>query len=128
MVKRTAVCMFAAGLMGLSLAGVAYAARSGHGGHFAGGFHGGPHHFAGGHFHGRVFIGGAVFAPFYYPPPYYDPYYYYYPPPVQYIEPYPAAPAPQPSYWYYCPGSATYYPYVQQCPGGWQTVPAQPPS
>jgi hypothetical protein len=31
------------------------------------------------------------------------------------------SPPPQP-YWYYCEASRTYYPYVQQCPGGWLTV------
>jgi hypothetical protein len=38
---------------------------------------------------------------------------------VQYIEPYP---------WFYCPEAGAYYPYVQQCPGGWQQVAPQPPS
>ena len=26
------------------------------------------------------------------------------------------------NYWYYCQDPPGYYPYVQQCPGGWQTV------
>jgi hypothetical protein len=30
--------------------------------------------------------------------------------------------------WYYCPDSRAYYPYVRKCPGGWETVPAVPPS
>ncbi len=30
-------------------------------------------------------------------------------------------------YWYYCQDPQGYYPYVQQCPGGWQTV-VPPPS
>ena len=29
--------------------------------------------------------------------------------------------------WHFCPESNGYYPYVQQCPGGWQRVPARPP-
>jgi hypothetical protein len=37
-----------------------------------------------------------------------------------------AAPAPQQD-WYYCPNSNAYYPYVRECPGGWQRVPSQPP-
>ena len=37
-----------------------------------------------------------------------------------------AAPAPQHD-WYFCPNSNSYYPYVRECPGGWQRVPAQPP-
>ena len=131
MKKRTAAIVLAAGL-GLVLAGAAEA-RPGHGGgghagsFHGGGFHGGgARHFGGGsHFHSRIFIGGAfvaplVAAPYYAAPYYYDPYYYA-PPPVQYIEP-PAPPAPQASYWYYCPGAGAYYPYVQQCPGGWQQV------
>ena len=33
------------------------------------------------------------------------------------------------SYWYYCQNPQGYYPYVQQCPEGWQTVvPAPPPA
>jgi hypothetical protein len=30
--------------------------------------------------------------------------------------------------WQYCAGSNAYYPYVRECPSGWQRVPAQPPS
>ena len=87
-------------------------------------------------------------APFYYPAPvYYYPYpRYYYPSPAygsppQYIEqnappqptpPASAAPSPGPAsgasgqggayYWYYCPDSQTYYPYVQTCGSQWQQV------
>jgi hypothetical protein len=28
------------------------------------------------------------------------------------------------SIWYYCDTYAAYYPYVDQCPGGWRAVPA----
>ncbi len=135
MIGRTAACVLAAALFSVSIPSVAFARGhgGGQGGHFAGsggfhgggfhggGFHGGFHHFHGGGFRSRIFIGGTFFAPFY---PYYDPYpysYYYYPPP-QYVQPYP----PQ-SYWYYCPDSGAYYPYVRQCPGGWQPV-VPPPS
>lgn len=73
-------------------------------------------------------------GPWYYPPPY-----YYRPevvvvpapqPPV-YIEQQQEAPvetAPQPSsqYWYYCAAAKGYYPYVKECPGGWQKVLPQP--
>ncbi|MFM9886116.1 MAG: hypothetical protein ACKVQT_24075 [Burkholderiales bacterium] len=34
-----------------------------------------------------------------------------------------AQPAPD---WFYCADPAGYYPYVNQCPGGWRRVPAQP--
>jgi hypothetical protein len=39
-----------------------------------------------------------------------------------------AAPAPgRQQDWQYCAESNAYYPYVRECPGGWQRVPAQPP-
>jgi hypothetical protein len=39
------------------------------------------------------------------------------------------SPSPAQSYWYYCEGARAYYPYVQQCPGGWlQVVPSPSPS
>lgn len=89
--------------------------------------HGGGHHRA----RVGVFIGAPlVFAPWYYP------YRYYYPPtvvvpaaPPVYIEQGQAAPPMQPSqaYWYYCPESNTYYPYVNQCAVPWQRVVPQPP-
>ncbi len=85
------------------------------------------------HHHGRVGIGiqfGAPWPGYYYPPA------YYYPPVV-------AVPAQPPVYieqpqvysppaavvqgdWYYCGDSRAYYPYVRDCPGGWQRVPSQP--
>jgi len=72
-------------------------------------------HFAGGARVG-VFIGVPLYAPLFYPAPSY----YYSPPPV-YIEQ-----APTPAYWYFCPELNAYYPYVQECPGGWQPVLPQP--
>jgi hypothetical protein len=37
-------------------------------------------------------------------------------------------PQTEPQYfWYYCQNPPGYYPYIQQCPGGWQTV-VPPPS
>jgi hypothetical protein len=78
--------------------------------------------------------------PYYYPYYYSYPYYgygnpYYYPPavsapsePQEYIErsdEYSSEPS---DFWYYCRESKAYYPYVKKCPGGWQKVPAQPPS
>lgn len=38
----------------------------------------------------------------------------------------PAPPAPAPTYWYYCASAQNYYPYVTQCPVGWEQVPATP--
>jgi hypothetical protein len=58
---------------------------------------------------------------------------YYYPPvvtvptePPVYIEQGDSQ-ARQQSYWFYCPDTQAYYPYVRECPGGWERVPAQPP-
>lgn len=53
------------------------------------------------------------------------------PPAVTYVEQSPiivsTAPAhPASNLWYYCDGAGAYYPYVRECPGGWQAVPAQP--
>lgn len=47
---------------------------------------------------------------------------YVQPPPRVYVQP----PPPQP-YWYYCDNPPGYYPYVQQCPGGWRQVNPVPP-
>ena len=83
--------------------------------------------------HGRVHFGVVIGAPFY--PWYYPPYPYYYPPviatpaaPPTYVEQggAQAAPSQSSSYWYYCAESKTYYPYVKECPGGWQRVTPQP--
>jgi hypothetical protein len=79
-------------------------------------------------------IGFYVGPGFYYPPP------YYYPPvvavqpqPPVYIEQAPAPqappqaqPQPQGSAYYFCQASNAYYPYVRECPGGWQQVAPQP--
>jgi len=51
------------------------------------------------------------------------------PPPV-YVQPSPPVyvqPPPPPQYWYYCDHLQGYYPYVQQCPGGWRQVLPTPP-
>lgn len=77
-----------------------------------------------------VYIGGPVWGPYWYPSP------YYYPPQVVVL------PAPQPPvyieqqqdagpesgqhYWYFCKSAQGYYPYVKECPGGWQKVLPQP--
>jgi hypothetical protein len=120
-----------------------------HGGEFhGGGFHGGGFRggeFRGGHerferfdrfdrFHRFGFVGrfglvGPAFGfgvdpffwdPFWFPSPY--PAYTYAPPVV--IQPdvqQPSSP-PTPTYWYYCVDAKAYYPYTQQCPGGWLKV------
>jgi hypothetical protein len=92
-----------------------------------------------GHGHGRgnharigVFIGAPVYPRVYFPVPYYYPAPYYHPsafmaPPPTYIEQGGAEAAPEPGYWYYCTDAKAYYPYVKQCPGGWQRVAPSPP-
>ena len=125
-------------VMTLLVGGLAYADNrgGGHHGHYRGrGGYG--HHYYGGYYGGywggvRVGIGW----PFWNSGWYYPPYYSYYPPaaavpstPQAYIEQdEPAPSSAPPAVWYYCPDSNAYYPYVKECPGGWQTVPAQPPS
>ncbi|MGZ5091980.1 MAG: hypothetical protein ACXWCY_12810 [Burkholderiales bacterium] len=67
-----------------------------------------------------VFVAGvALAAPLY-------PYYGYSSPYYSYAPGY-GAPEAAPAYWYYCPAYRAYYPYVQDCPGGWQAVAPQPP-
>jgi len=85
-----------------------------------------------GHGGGPRFGIDFVVGPWWWGPPayYYYPPEYYYPPvaaaPV-YVTPSTAQiPAP-PSYWYFCAQSNAYYPYVAQCPGGWQQVSPAPP-
>jgi hypothetical protein len=74
---------------------------------------------------------GPAWGPVWYPPP------YYYPPQVIVVPPAPppvyieqSEPAAQPvqaqQYWYYCKSGKGYYPYVKECPEGWQKVLPQP--
>lgn len=114
-------------------------ARGGRGGSHSGGRHSGSsaHTGSGQHASGgaartaprvRHFVPvpirlGAIFpAYWYYSPPLYSssavvlPYV-----PLDYIEKGPERASPE-SYWYYCPEEKTYYPYIEQCPGGWQAV------
>lgn len=87
------------------------------------------------HGRGRVSIGVGFGYPFwgpwwYYPPPPY----YYYPPtvyvpaqPTTYVEQGSAPAAEAAGWWYYCDKSRGYYPYVRECPTGWERVPPSPP-
>jgi outer membrane protein OmpA-like peptidoglycan-associated protein len=77
----------------------------------------------------RVFVGVGVGVgyPYYYGSPYYYPYYpsyYYAPPPVVYEPPVVTVQQPPAAYWYYCPPAKAYFPYVRDCPSGWEAVPA----
>jgi len=141
-------------LLGVLASGSAMADRDGHGGRGGGHgwVHGGDHRYGRGDGHGwghgydhgdrgHVHFGISLGVPLY-DSGYYSPYYggdpypaYAYPPvvvqstPPVYVEqgPAQAAPAPAQADWYYCAASRSYYPYVSECPGGWQRVPAQPP-
>lgn len=79
----------------------------------------------------RVVVG--IGAPMYWDP-FWGPWWYrppavYVPPPVVVQPPPPVyveqAEAPQ-NYWYYCRSGKGYYPYVKECPDGWQKVLPQP--
>jgi len=62
-------------------------------------------------------------APYAYPPVVVAPPVYVQPPPQVFVQP----PPPPQAYWYYCDNPQGYYPYVQQCPGGWRQVVPSPP-
>jgi hypothetical protein len=76
------------------------------------------------------------FSPWAYPYyPYYPYYPAYYPAPVvvqQQPTTYVEQPAPQAQqqaptgFWYYCADQGAYYPYIRECPAGWQRVAPQP--
>ena len=87
-------------------------------------------------FSGSVWIGPGWdgWGPWWGAPVY--PYYYGYPwpPPVVEQEESPVFVEPTPqveeqTYWYFCPDSRNYYPYVKKCPSGWLKVipPDSPP-
>jgi hypothetical protein len=107
---------------------------------------GGWHGDGGNHWRGGVYLNFGVPFPYYWGPRYYygPPVYYAAPPayyygapavvapssPPVYVERYdsvPAAPQSQPpaTWWYWCASANGYFPYVKECPGGWQRVPPQ---
>ena len=93
-------------------------AFDGHQGHW---MHGHGHH---GHF--SVIVGAPfVFLP---QPYFYDPPSVVVTSPPVYVERGTAAPpGGQLGYWYYCDAPPGYYPYVSECPAGWQQVVPSPP-
>ncbi len=112
-------------LLALLLCGIGGA--SAHGGRVGVGVYVGP----------GPFWGPPIYRPYYGPGPYFYPAPYFAPPPViiqqapppVYIEQRPAAEEPAQeagNYWHYCRESKAYYPYVKECPGGWQKVLPQP--
>jgi hypothetical protein len=107
-------------------------ARGGWGGHYGGWEH---NHYYGGYGLGLLGLGVGYGLGSYYGG-YYSPYYGYPPtvvtvpvnPPV-YIQQTPPATQQYPAgYWYYCTNPQGYYPYVKQCPSGWQQVEPTPPA
>jgi hypothetical protein len=81
-----------------------------------------------------VYVGYVWPGPYYYYPPYYPP---YSPlvvvrpqPQIYYIErAAPQAASAAGALWYFCRATGSYYPYVRECPGGWeQVVPTPPPN
>ena len=121
MKRITATSVAVAAALALAAAGGALAGgHGGHGGHF---HHGG---------HGRVFLGIGLGAPLFWPwyyPPYYPPTVVAVPssPPVYVEQGDDGAATAKSDYWYYCPESKGYYPYVRECPRGWQRVAPEPP-
>ena len=83
----------------------------------------------GGHFrshrsHVGVFIGAPLFFyPWWWERPYYPPVVSVPAAPPTYIERGDAGHG----YWYRCDSPAGYYPYVKECPGGWQQETPRPP-
>ena len=88
-------------------------------------------HHSGGHHHARsrIFAGGFVAAPAFWPWWDYPAYALagaYAAAPLYYIEQADEAAAPA-GEWLYCHGANGYFPYVIECPGGWQRVAPQVP-
>ena len=127
MKQITAACLVIA-LIGSITSASVWAHGGGGGGHGGGGGWGG--HYGGGHYGGGWGYGRGG---------YYGGYPYYpYPPvvstvpvaPPVYIQQAAPQPVPQPQadYWHYCRNPEGYYPYVKECPGGWQQVAPTPPA
>ena len=122
---KTVKLLIALLLLGSVGVGNAWADHWGHRGHVRFGVMIGP------------YWGPLYFPPYpYYYPPYYPPVVVERPVPQVYIEQQapPAPPAPTApvveapvNYWYYCAAAKGYYPYVKECPSGWQKVLPQPP-
>lgn len=72
----------------------------------------------------------SPWGPWWYPPPYYYapvPVVVSPPAPVTYVEQRSAPATGSGNWWYYCETAKGYYPYVKECPAGWQRVPPTPP-
>jgi hypothetical protein len=126
--KTTATVLILAMLF--AAAGESLAASSGRSGGHSGARHAGPHSH---HAAPRARIGVVVGAPVFF---YSAPWPGYYPPlpsapaqPIIYVEQGSAGVDAQPAgSWYFCAGAQAYYPYVNECPEGWQPVAPIPPA
>jgi hypothetical protein len=77
--------------------------------------------------HGPRIHFGLAFGPYWgpwYPPHYYSPVVIERASPPVYIER--SSDSGAANFWYYCAAAKGYYPYVKQCPGGWQLVAPRP--
>ena len=81
-----------------------------------------PAHAWRGYWGHRVFVAPRVVVPVvpFWPPYVYPPAVVQSPPPVV------IQPSPPQASWYHCDNPRGYYPYVQQCPGGWRPVAPTP--
>jgi hypothetical protein len=121
----------------VSMSSISVWARGGHGGGgYGGGHYGGGWGHGGGYYSGIGLGLGLGYGLGYYGGSYYSPYYAYPPavvtvpvaPPV-YIQQAPQVIQQNPSgFWYYCDNPQGYYPYIKQCPSGWQQVEPTPPA
>ena len=134
--NATRMVLIASALIAVSLAAEPVLARGkgssggGRSGHHAGGTrsgtHSGAHH---SHRHSNVFIGGAFAVPILWPLWDYPGYRIVdaYPrEPLHYIEQ--SDETAQADEWFYCQAAKTYFPYVAECPGGWQRLAPPVPS
>ncbi len=121
----------------LSIIVPAYAYGGGYyrGGYYYGGYYHGGYYHGGGHVivNGGFWFGpGWGWGPRWWGPAGYPYPYHSYPPYVIQQPSLYEMQAPQQHqeyYWYFCPDSKNYYPYVKQCPKGWlKVVPPKGPS
>ena len=133
--KLIKAVLLSVALLVVTVPGIAQAG-GGHGGHGGRGGHSGHRGGVGwGLGVATLFVAAPVIAASYYARPYYPPSYIYPPNYVYaptYVEPvyaqqYQVPAQQQTNAWLFCPSSNAYYPYVRQCPGGWQQISPTPP-
>ncbi|MBP6279517.1 MAG: hypothetical protein KA388_07115 [Rhodocyclaceae bacterium] len=125
------------GIVALAAMSLAWAAPASAQAHLHGHLHGHHHGYGG----PRVSLSlGPHYGPWGYAPYFHDPFFYSrrwndrpivieQPAPQVYVEQpqaYAQA-APTNNDWYFCEAAQAYWPYIKECPGGWQRVVPQPP-